>query len=479
MNRMRRPHRYADPSKYSRVAAFTAATFAAVLFALVSPGFTVELRTWKSATGSYSTEAEFVELTADGAVRLKRKDGSTVNVPLAKLSSADQEFARSQAGAQGSRPTNANAKSPKSPEEVEQDAADCRTAKEAVLVYKFYLALPNLTSQQRATATANLKAWEQKAAEDQVKLGKEWMTKDEADKIRKQADAKIAQAKEYLRLANGDLAKKTLEEASRLDPDSIQADFLMGVVYGAIANNDKKAQLHFEKCLRREPDNVSVLNNLAITLVFQKQYPQAAKHWKTAANNAPKMQALSQNIGSLITMAGTGKYKVPPKTLQDLSEVYDDLITKHGNPRPAEVGFVFTPPYGSGWGNSKGESSGGKKESVVVSSGSGFVIAPHVILTNRHVVKGASGLLVLDPKDPKGEPLPAELIAESSKPDLALIRCNSLNAPAVELSAKLPPRGTDIMVLGYPLGPSFGTTLKSTRGAMVAMPPTARQHVPV
>jgi serine protease Do len=91
-------------------------------------------------------------------------------------------------------------------------------------------------------------------------------------------------------------------------------------------------------------------------------------------------------------------------------------------------------------------------------------------LTNEHVVKGASGLLIVDPKNPHGDPLPAELMAVSDKLDLALVRCNSLDAPALKLTDKLPGRGTDIMVLGYPLGPDFGTTLKSTRGAMVAMP---------
>ena len=110
---------------------------------------------------------------------------------------------------------------------------------------------------------------------------------------------------------------------------------------------------------------------------------------------------------------------------------------------------------------------------MVVSSGTGFVIAPHVILTNHHVVEGSTGLLVLDPKNPHGEPLAAELIAESEKPDLALVRCKSLDAPSVRLVEKLPTRGTDIMVLGYPLGPTFGTTLKSTRGAVVAMPDAA------
>ena len=107
---------------------------------------------------------------------------------------------------------------------------------------------------------------------------------------------------------------------------------------------------------------------------------------------------------------------------------------------------------------------------MIVSSGSGFVVHPHVILTNHHVVEGASGLLVLNPKTKQHEPLPAELIKSSKKLDLALVRCEKLDSPPVRLVTKLPPRGTDIMVLGYPLGPEFGTMLKTTRGTMVAMP---------
>ena len=89
------------------------------------------------------------------------------------------------------------------------------------------------------------------------------------------------------------------------------------IVYGAVADNDRKAQQHFEKCLKREPDNVSVLNNLAVTLVFQKKYREAARYWKTAATNAPKMPALSQNIGSLITMAGAAASKCRKRHLRN------------------------------------------------------------------------------------------------------------------------------------------------------------------
>jgi S1-C subfamily serine protease len=450
-----------------------------VALVFAATGHTGEMRTWKSATGTFSTDAELIEVTPDGSVRLKKKDGKEIKVPLDRLSAADQEFVRSQAGGSASAAPLKASGPPKTPEEVEEDASGCKTAKEAVLIYKFYLAQPNLSAAQRTKATEKMKEWEKMAAEDKVRLGKDWLSKEEAEKIREKANGKIEQALEYLRLANGDLARKTLEEASKLDPDSIQADFLMGVVYSAIAQNDKKAEMHFQRCLKREPDNVSVLNNLAVTMVFQKKYGPAAQHWKTAASTAPKFKGLTQNIGSLITMAGVNKQiKIPDKTMSELSSIYEELINKHGNPRPSEFGFVLTPPYGSDWkGTGRGGETGGKKETVVVSSGTGFVVAPNVIMTNRHVTHGASGLLVLDPKNPRGEPLPAELIAEIEKPDLALVRCKTLKSPPIMLVDKLPSRGTDIMVLGYPLGPTFGTTLKSTRGAMVALPDPALENM--
>jgi S1-C subfamily serine protease len=455
--------------RHPKPAASLVALVPLAVFALALTGHTGEIRNWSSTSGTYKIDAELVKLKEDGTVVLKTKSGKVIEVPIGKLSEADQKYARSQAA--GTSPPKAASEPPKSPDEVEAEAQQCRTAKEAVMIYKFYLARPNLTGPQRATAEASLESWKKKADEDQVRLGKQWMTKTEAAKIRKQAESKIEQAVEFLRLQNEQLAKQNLEEASRLDPDSIQADFLMGVVYGAIAKNDKKAQQHFEKCLKREPDNVSVLNNLAVSLAAQKKYSEAAKHWKTAAGKAPKMRALSQNIGSLIALAGKNEAKIPSKTLNDLSQVYEELITKYNNPRPTQVAFIYTPPYGAGWEEGKGKGEGKpQKEAVVVGSGSGFVVHPHIILTNRHVVERASGLLVLNPQNPKGEPLAAELIAIADGLDLALIRCDKLDAPAVPLVETLPPRGSDIMVLGYPLGPEFGTTLKSTRGSMVAMP---------
>ena len=66
-----------------------------------------EMRTWTSATGSHTTEAEFVELKDDGIVVLKTKAGKTIEVAIGKLSEADQAYARSKGAAKPQAAENA------------------------------------------------------------------------------------------------------------------------------------------------------------------------------------------------------------------------------------------------------------------------------------------------------------------------------------------------------------------------------------
>ncbi len=60
------------------------------LFLVVAPA---HARTWRDITGKYRVEAEFVTMT-ENVVRLRRADGGVIDVPLAKLSRADQQRAR-------------------------------------------------------------------------------------------------------------------------------------------------------------------------------------------------------------------------------------------------------------------------------------------------------------------------------------------------------------------------------------------------
>ncbi|MDR3234551.1 MAG: hypothetical protein LBT46_12980 [Planctomycetaceae bacterium] len=72
--------------------------FAAAVM-LASFGFfpvTVDARTWKSANGKFSIQADFIELDAGNNVILKNEDGKKFPVPLDKLASEDRSFVKRQ-----------------------------------------------------------------------------------------------------------------------------------------------------------------------------------------------------------------------------------------------------------------------------------------------------------------------------------------------------------------------------------------------
>jgi hypothetical protein len=55
------------------------------------------LRTWRDAGGIFSIEASLVEAQAD-VVKLRKKDGNVIQVPVSKLSEADREFIKGSSG---------------------------------------------------------------------------------------------------------------------------------------------------------------------------------------------------------------------------------------------------------------------------------------------------------------------------------------------------------------------------------------------
>lgn len=57
------------------------------------------MRTWRAAAGAFTVRATFVELKS-GKVKLRRADGHVIDVPLEKLSKADQTYAKEQAKVQ-------------------------------------------------------------------------------------------------------------------------------------------------------------------------------------------------------------------------------------------------------------------------------------------------------------------------------------------------------------------------------------------
>lgn len=84
-------------------------------------------------------------------------------------------------------------------------------------------------------------------------------------------------------------------------------------------------------------------------------------------------------------------------------------------------------------------------------TGSGFIVAPEIIATNHHVVKGAVKMVaVIANRTGEGKPYPIELIWGSHNSDLALLKAPGLNLPPLVLSEKLPTKGHHVTAIGYP-----------------------------
>jgi hypothetical protein len=106
-----------------------------LLAAFFGPVDAAAPRTWNSSGGQFSTEADLLAFR-DGKVRLKKTDGTVIDVPLERLSDADQQYVKArypEAAAAGEKSDNreAVASADKVADKVADRAADRAGAAEA------------------------------------------------------------------------------------------------------------------------------------------------------------------------------------------------------------------------------------------------------------------------------------------------------------------------------------------------------------
>jgi thiol-disulfide isomerase/thioredoxin len=140
---------------------------ATALATLVTAGATVaEVRTWKSADGNFTVQAELLAVQ-DGSIRLRKDDGTELTVPLAKLSTADRQFAKENApsAAAQSPAGEAKAESKQTAKPSALKPAATSAAADAIrdIAEKFYA---DLRTKERESAAGLLTAEAQKLAQD-------------------------------------------------------------------------------------------------------------------------------------------------------------------------------------------------------------------------------------------------------------------------------------------------------------------------
>ncbi len=86
-----------------------------------------------------------------------------------------------------------------------------------------------------------------------------------------------------------------------------------------------------------------------------------------------------------------------------------------------------------------------------IQEGSGFVVAPGIVVTNAHVVAGIAHPMV----DAGSDTLDTTVIYFDPSYDLAVLRVSGLDEPALSLDPEPSSRGVQAAVLGYPGGGPF------------------------
>ena len=84
-------------------------------------------------------------------------------------------------------------------------------------------------------------------------------------------------------------------------------------------------------------------------------------------------------------------------------------------------------------------------------SGSGFIVAPGLVMTNAHVVAGITNPIITDAYGRHT----ATVVEFDPSMDVAVLRANNLAGPVLKLSTTEVASGTPAVVLGYPGGGAF------------------------
>ncbi|MBX9656119.1 trypsin-like peptidase domain-containing protein [bacterium] len=357
------------------------------------------------------------------------------------------------------------------PKNIESFAARSSSARDVVVLYQSLLSNPATTDEEKELLNLNIGKWQESADKDLHRVGKEWLTKEEAITRRKESERLVNEALTVLDASTDDVAIERLKEAGKLDPDNPTAKCWEGLLLALLKRDFKGAANCFDAGLDIVPKDAAILNNLALCEIRLRKYSDAIEHWSLALAVAPESAHISQNVGRFIMLANkkalTMFRGVDERTLKKALAIYGKAKVG-GESADVASGFVYVCPIVRGEEKQSAKASADPLSDIVSGYASGFVVAPEIVATNYHVVDGSTGLLITSSElSPEGSP--AQVVATDEGRDLAIIRCPGLKLKPLVLSNNLN-RGVQIAVFGYPQPTVLGSTLKMTDGIVTSLP---------
>jgi len=360
---------------------------------------------------------------------------------------------------------------------IESFAERSSSARDAVVLYQALLSNPATNDEDKKVLDQNLTKWKESADKDLHRVGKEWLTKEEASTRRKESARLVSEALTVLDASTDDVAIERLKEAGKLDPDNPTAKCWEGLLLALLKRDFKGAANRFDAGLEIAPKDAALLNNLALCEIRLRKYSDALDHWTLALAVAPESAHISQNVGRFVKLANNKALTmfrgVDERTLKKALAIYGKAKVSGGSADVAD-GFVYVCPVDRSTENQSAKASADPLSDIVSGYGSGFVVAPEIVATNFHVVEGSTGLLVTSSELTK-EGSPAQVVATDQARDLAIIRCPGLKLKPLALTSNLN-RGKQIAVFGYPEPTVLGNTLKMTDGIITSLPDASTEN---
>lgn len=428
----------------------------------------------RAAEQAWEVRGEFTGLkpgAADVAV-FRLPDGSRLEVPLSSLTEASRSAIEKRIAAKpadGGGATKSGDDKTQKPaiadalKEVEADAAACRTASDAVTVYRLFLAA-DVSAEDRKAADTRLQHYRSLAAAGKVRLGNAWVAREAAEKAAAEADSIMGNAFELIRLGNTKLAWEELQKAGRADPDSGRAAFVMGLFQAIGGQDEMKALESFAEAVRREPDNPAALNNLAVCEVRNRRQSTAVTHFRQALERMPDAQPVVDNVGFTIRSAAALRPKMSDKVLAEFNDLYKSVPREwKANPTPTMNYALLAPrcrPFTAGLQNTEIEDV-----AVALTAGFGFFVAPGRIVVSGGLVSEAKEISVRDPAN-RVSMQPATVIASLESPAIALLKCDGIQGKALPIGTSMPEVDAAVTVVGQAVGAPLGLGATALRGTV-------------
>jgi S1-C subfamily serine protease len=369
---------------------------------------------------------------------------------------------------------------------------NCRSAADAVNLYNEFLAVKQLNAKQKEKVLDRKKVWQDRVERQLIHLGTEWVTLEQAKETGAKADAFIRQAFEKIKEGDYRKAKDLFDKAVRQDPSGVRADYYLGMLNSPnFWNYAPAAEKSFERAYKRDPENSGVANNLALSKLKMGHWGDSLDLWSAALRSAPEAPDVVHNLGRFVKEGSARRIPASAAQVKRGIKLYERALAEKKGPQFNETkGWLYSALQLSPDERARsetlkvsdddakpGEAHEAKPSPTqsLAGCGTGFVIRPGFVLSNRHVADAGTAYGVYQPGEDAKE-LGANVLAVDRELDLALFQCEALAAPEAQLSVEPPRRASEVLVLGFPFGEALGSSIKAVRGTVFGFDDDAKRR---